>query len=91
MLVTVHRQERRRAADEMRVQSLEQECEHRQQRMAELCACLREELEADEQQVAVSIHAQSEEEESARQQERIKHPQAQVGDILFEAIRDLQR
>ena len=56
-----------------------------QQRMAELCASLLEELEADAQHSAASIHSQSEEEESARRQERIKQLQAQISDILFEA------
>ena len=91
MLVTVHRREVQRAAEETERQNLQQQYEHERQRMAELCASLREELEADEQHSAASILSQSEEEESARRQERIKHLQAQIGDILFEAIRDLQR
>ena len=86
----MHRREVQRAAEETERQNLQQQYEHERQRMAELCASLREELE-NEQHSAASILSQSEEEESARRQERIKHLQAQIGDILFEAIRDLQR
>ena len=91
MLVTMHRREVQRAAAEMEMQSLRQQYEHERQRMAELCESLREEVRADKQHSAVSIHSQSEEEESARRQERIKQLHAQIGDILFEAIHDLQR
>ncbi len=59
--------------------------------MAELCESLREEVQADKQHFAASIHSQSEEEESVRRQERMKQLQAQIGDILFGAICDLQR
>ena len=85
VLVTVHRRERLQATLDLEMQSLEQEGEHTQQRMAELCASLLEELEADAQHSAASIHSQSEEEESARRQERIKQLQAQISDIIFEA------
>jgi F0F1-type ATP synthase membrane subunit b/b' len=91
MLVSGHRRVRQEAAHEMLLQSLEQECERERQRMIELFACLREELRDDKQRFAVSIYSQSEAEESARRQERIKQLRAQIGDNLLEAVRKLQR
>ncbi len=91
MLATVHRRERQRAAHQMQMQSLRQELEHELQRMKELCACLVEELRAEKQQLAIGIHSPSEEEESARRNERIEQLTAQIKDMLLAAMRNLHK
>ncbi len=85
MLVTVHRRERQRAADEMRVRSLEQELARQQQCMAQYCASLREELGAEKLRVANGNYTQSEEEEAMCRVQRIKQLCADIYDFLHES------